>query len=158
MFEREQFRAGIASVLVATSVVEVGVDVGNVTMMVIEGADRFGLAQLHQLRGRVGRNVYQSQCLLIPHNPTGRGMQRLEIFSTITDGFELAEKDLALRGPGEMYGTAQSGLPDLKMASLTDMPLIAKARRVAEEIITDGIEKYPDLASLVETNLHAHLE
>ncbi len=157
-FEMEQFRAGIASVLVATSVVEVGVDVGNVTMMVIEGADRFGLAQLHQLRGRVGRNAYQSHCLLIPHNPTGRGMQRLEIFSTITDGFELAEKDLALRGPGEMYGTAQSGLPDLKMASLTDMPLIAKARRVAEEIITDGIEKYPDLASLVETNLHAHLE
>ena len=157
-FNMEQFRAGIATVLVATSVVEVGVDIENVTVMLIEGADRFGLAQLHQLRGRVGRGLHQSHCLLIHHKPTERSAQRLDVFCKTTDGFELAEKDLTMRGPGEMYGTAQSGLPDLKMASLTDMPLIAKARRVAEEIITDGIEKYPDLAALVETTHRAHLE
>lgn len=154
----EEFRAGISSVLVATSVVEVGVDIENVSVIVIEGADRFGLAQLHQLRGRVGRGEHQSYCLLIPHKPTPRSTERLDIFTKTTDGFELAEKDLTMRGPGEMYGNSQSGIPDLKMASLTDMPLIAQARRVAEEILNEGIEHYPELAALIEAPRRAHLE
>lgn len=117
-------------VLVATTVVEVGVDVPNATIMVIEGAERFGLAQLHQLRGRVGRSEHQSYCYLVPTEARQTTNQRLQELATSNDGFYLAEKDLELRGPGEIYGTAQSGQLNLQIAKLTDMDLVRKVRSV----------------------------
>jgi ATP-dependent DNA helicase RecG len=123
-----QFRAGELDILVATSVVEVGIDVPNATLMLIEGADRFGLAQLHQFRGRVGRGEQQSYCILVAEAPSTEGRERLSVLERTQDGFFLAEEDLRLRGPGEFFGTRQSGLPDLKMAKLSDMGLLELAR------------------------------
>ncbi len=134
----EQFRSGELQVLVATTVVEVGVDVANATMIVIEEADRFGLAQLHQLRGRVGRGTAQSYCVLVadPNSDTAR--RRLETMCREHDGFRIAEADLALRGPGEVLGTRQSGLPDLRVADLVhDQDLLFKARAEAEQILDE---------------------
>jgi ATP-dependent DNA helicase RecG len=136
-----RFKARELDVLVATTVIEVGVDVPNATVMIVQEADRFGLAQLHQLRGRVGRGVEQSYCLLVsrPKEELTEGaVRRLEALVETTDGFELAEVDLELRGEGQLLGTRQSGLPDLRFASLTrDRHLIAKARRWAEDL-ADG--------------------
>jgi len=129
-----EFYRGELDVLVCTPVVEVGIDVPNATVMLIEGADRFGLAQLHQFRGRVGRGEQQSYCLLLAESPSDTAEQRLEIIANTQDGFELAEQDLALRGPGEFFGTRQSGLPDLKVARLSDMRILEEARTVAQEI------------------------
>ncbi len=126
-----RFREGELDVLVATPVVEVGIDVPNATVMLIEGADRFGLAQLHQFRGRVGRGQQQSYCLLVAQSPSEEGRERLSALARIKDGFALAEEDLRLRGPGEFFGTRQSGLPDLKMAKLSDLELLVMARREA---------------------------
>jgi len=125
------FRGGEYDILVATPVVEVGIDVPNATVMLIESADRFGLAQLHQFRGRVGRGEQQSYCMLIAESPTADGKERLAILEHNHDGFALAEKDLEIRGPGEFFGTRQSGLPDLKMAKLSDMNLLELARSEA---------------------------
>ena len=125
------FRAGELDILVATPVVEVGIDVPNATVMLIEGADRFGLAQLHQFRGRVGRGKQQSYCILVAEAPTAEGRERLSILERTHDGFLLAEEDLRLRGPGEFFGTRQSGLPDLKMAKLSDLKLLELARTEA---------------------------
>jgi len=125
------FKAGALDVLVSTSVVEVGIDVPNATVMLVEAADRFGLSQLHQFRGRVGRGENQSYCILLSENPSEYGRERLRAIEELTDGFALAEKDLELRGPGEFFGTRQSGLPDLKMARLTDVRLLEMARREA---------------------------
>jgi ATP-dependent DNA helicase RecG len=135
------FRDGAIDVLVATSVVEVGIDVPNATVMVVENADRFGLAQLHQFRGRVGRGAARSYCVLLaePSNPNAR--ERLQALTATDDGFKLAEEDLRLRGPGEFWGTRQSGLPALQVAQVTDMPTLALARRIAEEMLKDD----PDL-------------
>lgn len=126
-----QFREREIDILVSTSVVEVGIDVPNATVILIEGADRFGLSQLHQFRGRVWRSSHQSYCLLLADNPSPEGRERLQTMERTDNGFVLAEKDLEMRGPGDFFGTRQSGLPDLKMARLTDVPLLESARKEA---------------------------
>jgi ATP-dependent DNA helicase RecG len=132
-----EFRKGKIDVLVSTVVVEVGVDVPNATIMVIEGADRFGLAQLHQLRGRVGRSEAKSYCLLFAETENETATSRLEIMTRSNDGFEIAEHDLRLRGPGEMFSTRQHGLPDLKIANIVDdYDLLVMARRNAFELVS----------------------
>lgn len=135
------FRNKEYDILVSTSVVEVGVDIPNATMMVIEGANRFGLAQLHQFRGRVGRGDAQSFCILIPDSDSAAENERLTVMTQTNDGFVLAEKDLQQRGPGDFLGTRQAGFVDLKMANLADVRLIQKARAIAEQVL----EKDPDL-------------
>src|SRR5512143_3358943 len=138
-----KFRDGGYNILVSTTVVEVGVDVPNATVMLIEGADRFGLAQLHQLRGRVGRGSAQSYCLLIPTHEDKTENERLQAMAESNDGFLLAEKDLQLRGPGEFLGTRQSGYASgLRMASITDVKLIEKARGEAQKLF----DQDPDLS------------
>ena len=135
------FKSGAVDVLVATSVIEVGIDVPNATVMIIEGAERFGLAQLHQLRGRVGRGTEQSYCLLFtsPRRervPGERSDARLKALRATTDGFALADRDLEIRGEGQLFGTRQSGLPDLKLAKLTrDRDAVVRARRLARAIL-----------------------
>ncbi|MEN8172615.1 MAG: ATP-dependent DNA helicase RecG [Chloroflexota bacterium] len=130
----KKFQTGEFDVLVSTSVVEVGVDVPNATVMLIEGAHRFGLAQLHQFRGRVGRGDAKSYCILIPGKRDAVENQRLKAMVETNDGFVLAERDLDQRGPGQFLGTRQSGFSELQMASITDLPLIEKARRHAKAI------------------------
>lgn len=125
------------TILVSTTVIEVGVDVPNATVMMIEGANRFGLAQLHQLRGRVGRSTEQSICLLIPENEDSLENERLAVMKDTNDGFILAEKDLEQRGPGDFIGFRQSGFADLKMAKITDIRLIEKARNAAESLFAE---------------------
>ena len=135
-------RAGEIDVLVATTVIEVGVDIPNATIMIVQEADRFGLAQLHQLRGRVGRGAEQSYCLLVSRPKealTEDAKRRLQALVDTADGFELAEVDLELRGEGQLLGTRQSGLPDLKFASLTrDRELVEKAKTWARRLVDDG--------------------
>jgi ATP-dependent DNA helicase RecG len=126
------FHQGKYHILVSTTVVEVGVDVPNATVMLIEGANHFGLAQLHQLRGRVGRNAEKSYCLLIPDHPDQAENERLQVMAETNDGFVLAERDLEQRGPGQFLGTRQSGYAELQFANLTDVRLIEKARRHAQ--------------------------
>ena len=137
--EKEQimhdFKAGHYDLLVSTSVIEVGIDIPNASVMLIENAERFGLAQLHQFRGRVGRSAHQSYCLLINGSGFGGENHRLQALANSNDGFKLAEIDLTLRGPGEFMGTKQSGIPDLAMASLTDLELIKQARLEAKNIL-----------------------
>ena len=145
-----KFRDKQYHILVSTTVVEVGVDVPNATVMLIEGADRFGLAQLHQLRGRVGRGSDQSYCLLIPTHEDATENERLQAMAESTDGFFLAEKDLQIRGPGEFLGTRQSGYASsLRMASITDVKLIEKARTQAQKLF----EQDPDLSQPENTLL-----
>lgn len=134
----EEFREGKIDILVATPVVEVGIDIPNATIMLIEAADRFGLAQLHQLRGRVGRSNLQSYCLLFSSDNSSSSIQRLKNLETTDNGLKLAEIDLKLRGPGEIYGTKQHGFPDLRVASFTDLVLIQKTRKVAESLLENN--------------------
>ncbi len=129
-----RFRDGAIDILVATAVVEVGVDVPNATVMLIEDADRFGLAQLHQFRGRVGRGEQQSYCYLLSEDASASARERLTAIEGTTDGLRLAEEDLRLRGPGEFFGTRQSGLPELRVAELTDTELVALTRREADRL------------------------
>lgn len=128
------FRDHNIDILVSTPVVEVGIDIPNATVILIEAADRFGLSQLHQFRGRVGRGSEKSYCLLFSDNPSEEGVQRIKSIEDINDGFKLAERDLELRGPGDFIGTRQSGLPNLVMAKLSDVHLIEKARNEALDI------------------------
>jgi ATP-dependent DNA helicase RecG len=145
------FYNGETDILVATSVIEVGIDVPNSTVMLIEGANRFGLAQLHQFRGRVGRGEHQSYCLLIADAATGDADERLAALEKSNDGFFLAEKDLEIRGPGEFLGRRQSGIPELHLASLTDIAVLQIARKEAQAIYkADPYLKQPEHQLLQE--------
>ena len=139
----ERFRQGELDILVSTPVVEVGIDVPNATVMLVEGADRFGLSQIHQFRGRVGRGEHASYCILVAESPSEEAQQRLAAMEELDDGFKLAEVDLELRGPGEFFGTRQSGLPDLRMARLSDHELLALARTEAQALLAAD----PELSS-----------
>lgn len=144
-----KFAEGHLPVLVSTSVIEVGVDVPNATVMCIEGAERFGLAQLHQFRGRVGRGTQAARCFLLP-SQVGEGVaERLSSFARTQDGFALAELDLKMRGPGDILGEQQSGFPGLKAALLTDMPLVAETKEAAAEMVAAGLNR-PENAKLKE--------
>ena len=145
------FRKGKYQILVSTTVIEVGVDIPRATVVLIEGANHFGLAQLHQIRGRVGRNADQSYCLLIPENETALENERLAVMVKTNDGFKLAEFDLDQRGPGEFLGTRQSGYAGLRFSSITDTHLIEKCRVYAKEVFSDdpGLNK-PEHQILLE--------
>ena len=144
-----QFRDGELDILVSTPVVEVGIDVANATVMMIDGADRFGLAQLHQFRGRVGRGEHKSYCILMSDSASEAAKERLSALAGIHDGFQLAEVDLKLRGPGDFFGTRQSGLPSLRMAHITDRELLEMARYEATRLIEEDPElKDPDHAAI----------
>ena len=133
----DAFRKKEVNVLLATSLIEVGVDISNATIMVIENAEQFGLAQLHQLRGRIGRGSHESYCILLS-GPKPEGRRRLKILEATTDGFEIAEADLKLRGPGEMLGQEQSGMPGFRFGDLAnDLPLIRLAKHLAQELPLD---------------------
>jgi ATP-dependent DNA helicase RecG len=134
-----RFAQGELDILVATSIIEVGIDVPNATVMLIEGADRFGLAQLHQFRGRVGRGEHPSYCLLISDSSSDQAQERLKAVEATNDGFELANKDLEMRGPGEFLGTRQSGFSDavlsMELASVADLRLVQRAREAARRLV-----------------------
>lgn len=146
------FRTGRLNILVTTPVVEVGIDIPNATIMLIEAAERFGLAQLHQLRGRVGRSDKKSYCLLFSNFRAGNAYRRLKAMETMHSGFELAELDLKMRGPGEIFGTAQSGFPELKAASWSNYELIKKTKDFAETIFKNP-KKYPKLIANFDATL-----
>lgn len=138
------FRNNETQIIVSTTVIEVGVDVPNATVMLVENAERFGLSQLHQLRGRVGRGQHKSYCFLITNSKTPETVQRLHILEQSQDGFFIAEMDLRLRGPGEVLGNRQSGLPDFALASLaTDQDVLMIARSAAEKLVTEEANKNP---------------
>jgi ATP-dependent DNA helicase RecG len=149
----EAFRRGELHILVATTVIEVGIDIPNASVMAIEGADRFGLAQLHQLRGRVGRGGEQSFCLLLSDDPSETALERLRLLEEHADGFALAEADLRLRGPGDYFGTRQSGMPEFQAADFSDVRLIETARHEAQALLADdpGLSKpeHGELAAAV---------
>jgi ATP-dependent DNA helicase RecG len=137
----ERFRRGLTNVLVSTTVIEVGVDVPNATVILIENAERFGLAQLHQLRGRIGRGEHKSYCILLSSDSSPETAAKLEVLEKTSNGFEVAEADWAIRGPGDLLGTAQSGLPALKLGDLRrDAPLMQRARAAASRIFRDDPE------------------
>jgi len=132
----KSFREGTIKVLLSTSVIEVGVDVPNATVMLVENAEQFGLAQLHQLRGRIGRGGLDSYCILVAEQKTDEAKERLAVLEKTSDGFEIAEADLKLRGPGELLGQNQSGLPPFRFAHLArDLELVEKARALAAEAL-----------------------
>ncbi|HPV70516.1 MAG TPA: ATP-dependent DNA helicase RecG [Candidatus Magasanikbacteria bacterium] len=154
--EKEELMNGFLNkdfdILISTSVVEVGVDVPNASVIMIEGAERFGLAQLHQFRGRVGRSSHQSYCLLFSGTLGSKTKQRLQYFTENEDGFSLAEKDLEMRGPGEVFGTNQHGFPELKIADLSDLDLVKKSREIARTILKKdpSLDSYPLLKEKIK--------
>ncbi|MBM3250873.1 MAG: ATP-dependent DNA helicase RecG [Candidatus Nealsonbacteria bacterium] len=148
-------------ILVSTSVIEVGIDVPNATIMMIEGAERFGLAQLYQFRGRVGRSRYQSYCFLLTTSPDQLNRRRLKAIVKSENGFKLAEKDLEIRGPGDLFGTRQWGIPDLAMDSLNNLKLVEKTREAAKKILMEDphLKNYPWLKQkLSQFRQRIHLE
>ena len=155
-----EFKENKIKILTATSIIEVGVDIPNATIMIIEDAQRFGLAQLHQFRGRVGRSDKQAYCFLFSESAFPETQQRLQALAQSNNGFELAELDLELRGPGEIFGIKQSGLPTTRIASLSNMTLIKKTRNWAEKILTNSWQKdYPKLYAKIKNNLESiHFE
>jgi ATP-dependent DNA helicase RecG len=155
------FRAGDVDALVATTVIEVGVDVPNATVMIVEDADRFGLSQLHQLRGRVGRGGGEAWCFLFADPSTPDGEARMEAMAESTDGFLLAERDLEIRGSGQVLGERQAGVGDLKLGRLPrDIPYVLKAREVAVRILDEDprLEAHRELAEEVEDLLGDSVE
>ena len=157
----KDFKNKKIDILVSTSVVEVGIDIPNATVMMIEGAERFGLSQLHQFRGRVGRGKLQSFCFLFTDSPAKKTQQRLKALMTSENGFELAEKDLEIRGPGEIFGKSQWGIPDLAMDSLKDVFLVEKAKIAAQEVLAKDpqLKEYPLLREkLSQFRQRVHLE
>jgi len=153
------FKKGEIDILLSTSVVEVGVDVPRATIMMIEGAERFGLSQLHQFRGRVGRSDMQSYCFLFTTDPSMLNRKRLKALVESSNGFELAEKDLEIRGPGSLYGTVQSGIPDMAMQGLSNIFLVEKTRAAAKEILEKDpeLKNYPNLKDRLkqfQTRIH----
>jgi ATP-dependent DNA helicase RecG len=157
----KDFKNKKIDILVSTSVVEVGVDVPEATVMMIEGAERFGLAQLHQFRGRVGRSKYQSFCLLFTDSPARKTHQRLKALISSENGFALSEKDLEIRGPGNLSGTRQWGIPDLAMSALKNIFLVEETRKTAKEILEKDfyLKKYPLLRERLERfEQRIHLE
>ena len=154
------FRNGEISLLVATTVVEVGVDVPNATVMMIENAERFGLSQLHQLRGRVGRGAYESYCILVSDHKGEENRRRLHTMVTMHNGFDVAQEDLKLRGPGDFFGRRQHGLPDLRIADLlTDMKTLESARKAAEQLLKeDPALSLPEHRALGESVQRLFLE
>ena len=147
----EEFRSGAAKIMVATTVIEVGVDVPNASVMVIEHAERFGLSQLHQLRGRVGRGDEQAYCILLAGDKrTSEARERLAIMEETNDGFRIAEKDMELRGPGEMMGTRQSGIPAFKIGNLVrDHAVLESVKREVDLLLTTQ-QNTREFARLVE--------
>ena len=156
-----EFKENKLAILVATAVVEVGIDIPNATVMIIEDADRFGLSQLHQFRGRVGRSSLQSYCFLFSSSNTGNAKARLKAMEENSDGFKIAEKDLALRGPGQFLGTVQSGLPDIAMKNLTNVRLIKVSQEEAKNVLREDptLKAHPALIkALARFNEKIHLE
>ena len=156
----KKFAANEINILVATSVIEVGIDVPNAVIMMIENADRFGLAQLHQYRGRVGRGKVQSYCFLLTDSGDEKARHRLNCLLEFDNGFDLAKADLKFRGPGEVYGRVQSGFPELKVASLFDFELMRRAKEAATGILaqSEDLAKYPDLKNKLGEVEELHLE
>ena len=134
----KRFYSGEIQLLISTVVIEVGVDVPNATVMAIENAERFGLSQLHQLRGRIGRGTEESTCILLSDARNDEAQERFDIMCKTSDGFEIARKDLELRGPGDFFGSRQHGLPDMRIANLmTDTRILYEAQKTAKELV-DG--------------------
>ena len=156
----DNFRSGKLKALVATTVIEVGVDVPNANLMILHHAERFGLAQLHQLRGRIGRGEHKSYCILITDSKLPEAIEKLSVLEKTSDGFEIAEADLEMRGPGDVLGTAQSGLTDLRFADfITDTELIREARALADRIFQadpELTEKHQNLRQLITENVSPH--
>ena len=141
----QRFKENKINILISTTVIEVGISVSNATVMIIENADRFGLAALHQLRGRVGRGSYESYCILKSDNKSQKARERLKVMEKSNNGFEIAETDLEIRGPGDFFGIRQSGLPEFKLANLLkDMKILKEAQQAAKELLKE--DKYLKLA------------
>lgn len=137
----QKFKENKINILISTTVIEVGISVSNATLMIIENADRFGLAALHQLRGRVGRGQFQSYCILKSNNKSVTSRERLKIMEKSNSGFDVARKDLELRGPGDFFGIRQSGLPEFKLADLLkDIKVLENAQKAAKELLKE--DKY----------------
>lgn len=155
-----EFVENKTNILVSTTVIEVGVDVPNATVMMIENAERFGLSQLHQLRGRIGRGGEQAYCLLVPQNYSEDSSKRLQIMTKTTNGFVISQEDLKIRGPGEFLGTRQSGLPELKIGDLVeDAEILEKARNKALEVLKEGhdLKNYPEIKKLLSEKGDAYI-
>jgi ATP-dependent DNA helicase RecG len=159
----EAFRSGDSDLLISTTVIEVGVDVPNATVMLVENAERFGLAQLHQLRGRIGRGEHLSHCVLFDESKqeNEEARARLEAMVRTTDGFELADEDLRLRGEGTLFDVKQSGMPDLRLARLAeDLELVKRARSRAFAVIEEdpSLQRNPELLAELRTRFESSID